>query len=658
MASGFPDPRADGVLRVPATDADRVAVRFAPVLSRDTFDPADWRHEELSAHPEVSDWYELDIDELDLANGRYEYEFLVYRGGEEPDVAADPFAEEITRFQGRRGTFRVRDGSAFRPSFDWSDELPEGVGLPSNEELVIYELPVRWSAPAEAHKRNVPDGDFQDLLADRLDHLADLGVNAVELLPIQDAADNLDWGYGTRFFFAPDLDYGDPIDAKFLIKECHRRGIRVFMDIVMNHSRECPLETLAPDRFYLDPDEDPGRPDWGGRRFDYEASVDGYHPAREFLCRMAEFWIREYRVDGFRLDEFKGMDHPAFVQEFRDRLRETQQDAFPDRPFLVVAEDSWGRAGIVHDDEDNPDDRQVIDSMWNFDYREESRRLLRDEIDTEPGEPSRSDRIEALVSGDRTWDDLEREFQKGFDDLSKAVNYITSHDMGEAGEQRLMNFIFGDLVAERGLGDGSVENVRYLLDDLVTDAEGVRIDAHVEAADRVRGAFAVLLTSVGVPMFLTGEEFGDVHDLDYTDWKLRMEDPVNWPRREYPGHAELEASVSDLVHLRTSTESLQRNEVDLFYTHPTIDEPDGERVFAYCRTGGEPLGSQGQVVVVANLGDERFDAFELPWYWADAESVEERGEPIREGTGDLSVNRDEEGATLTLPPFQVRVFLT
>jgi 1,4-alpha-glucan branching enzyme len=657
MASGFPDPRADGVLRVPATNAERVVVRFAPVLSRDTFDPADWRHEELSAHPDVSDWYELNIDDLDLDDGRYEYEFLVYRGEDDPDVAADPFAEEITRFQGHRGTFRIRDGEAFHPPFDWSGELPEGVGLPRNDELVIYELPVRWAAPAEGHKRDVPDGDFQDLLSERLDYLADLGVNAVELLPIQDAAVSLDWGYGTRFFSAPDLDFGGPIDAKFLIKECHRRGIRVFMDIVMNHSRECPLETLAPDRFYLDPDEEPGRPDWGGRRFDFEAEADGHHPAREFLVEMAAFWIREYRIDGFRLDEFKGMDHPAFVQEFHDRVREVQADAFPDRPFLVVAEDSWNRTRIVHDDEDNPDGRQVVDSMWNFDYREESRRLVRDEIDTEPKEPSRSDRIEALVSGDRTWDDLEREFEPGFGDLSKAVNYTTSHDMGEEGEQRLMNFLFGDLVAERGLGDGSIENVRYLLDDLVTD-DGVRIDAHEEAVDRVRGAFAVLLTSVGIPMFLAGEEFGDVHDLDYTDWKLKMEDPVRWPRRDHPGHAELEASVSDLIHLRTSTGALQRNEVDLFHTHPTVDDPDGERVFAYCRTGDEALGSEGQVVVVANLGPNGFDAYDFPWYWGDAEAVEERGEPIRGDGGDLSVDTEEEHATLSLPPFQVRVFLT
>jgi 1,4-alpha-glucan branching enzyme len=654
MASGFPDVRADDVLRVPATDAERVEVRFAPVLSRDTFDPDDWRREELSSHPELSDWYELDIEGLDLPDGRYEYEYVVHReGDEEPVVAPDPFAEEITRFRGTRGTFRVREGSLHRPPFDWDGELLEDVGLPPNEELVVYELPVRWAAAATPdRKRDVPDGDFQDLLTDHLDYLDELGVNCLELLPIQDAVDSLDWGYGTRFFFAPDLDFGGPVDTRFLVKECHRRGIRVFMDLVMNHSRECPLETLAPGRFYLHPDEKPDRPDWGGRRFDFETEVDGHYPGREFCYAMAEFWVREYRIDGFRLDEFKGMDHWEFVQEFRDRVRAAHEDAFPDRPFHVVAEDSWGRADIVHEDEDNPRGKTVVDGIWNFDYRDESRRLLRDDIDTEPEEPTRTERVEALLSGDRTWDDMERAFERGFDDLTKAVNYTTSHDIGEPGEERLMNFFFGEAIREGGLGDGSVENVQYLLDSLVT-ADGVEMDAHLEAVDRVRGAFAVLLTSAGIPMFLAGEEFGDVHDLDYTDWKLKMEDPVGWHRRGYPGHDALSDRVSDLIDLRTSAGALHRNETELFYTHPELDDPEGARAFAYCRTGGEELGSEDQVVVVANLGPHGFEGFELPWPWTD--DVEERGAPIR-ADGELST--DVEEATLSLSPFQVRVFHT
>jgi 1,4-alpha-glucan branching enzyme len=654
--TGFPPVRESGILRIPALDADEVEIRFAPLLSRADFDPSSWECETLSADPESPGWYQIDLDELGLADGRYEYEYVLDRGGDDPDIAPDPFAEEITRFQGYRGTFRIRDGERFRPPFSWEDELPDG-GLPENHELVLYEFPPRWASPvAHDYRRNVPDGDFQDLLTDHLDDLADLGVNAIELLPIQDAPQNLGWGYGTRFFFAPDGDLGGPVDAKFLVKACHRRGIRVFLDVVVNHATGCPLETLADEWFFLHPDEQPDRPTWGGRRFDFESVVDDTHPAREFLCRMVEYWIEEYHVDGFRLDEFKGADHWRFVQELRDRAWATHEELFPDRPFLVIAEDSHARPQIVHDHDENPEGRTVVDSMWNFSFQEESRRLLREDIEPDPDQPSRSDRLEALITGDRTWNDLTGEFDDGFADLTKTVNYITSHDVGSEGDQRLMNFVFGDLVRERELGDGSIENVQYLIDDMVTAEGDVQLDTHTEAVDRLRSAFGLLLTSAGIPMFLAGEEFGDIHDLDYTDWQLKMEDPVDWTRRDYPGHAGLREGVRDLIHLRTSTEALQRNETEVFFVDPTMDETDGGRVFAYCRTKGEPLGSDEQVVVVANVGPQAYDAYDVPWPWPDAEGVTERGAPVGETT--LEVSPDEESAALSLSPFQVRVFTT
>ncbi|WP_435074425.1 alpha-amylase family glycosyl hydrolase [Halorubrum sp. HHNYT27] len=655
-SSRFPPVRDSGILRIPALDVEGVEIRFAPLLSRADFDPSSWERKPLSAVPDSPGWYQIDLDELGLADGQYEYEYALDRGGDDPDIAPDPFAEEITRFQGYRGTFRIRDGEQFRPPFSWDDEIPDD-GLPANEELVIYEFPPRWAAPvSHDYRRNVADGDFQDLLTDHLDNLVDLGVNAIELLPIQDAPQSLGWGYGTRFFFAPDSDLGGPVDAKFLIKACHRRGIRVFLDVVVNHATGCPLETLADEWFFLHPDEQPDRPTWGGRRFDFESVVDDVHPAREFLCRMAEYWVEEYHVDGFRLDEFKGADHWRFFQQFRDRTWAVQDELFPERPFLVIAEDSHARPQIVHDNDENPEGRTVVDSMWNFAFQEESRRLLRGDIEPGPDQPPRSDRLEALITGDRTWDDLTGEFDDGFADLTKTVNYMTSHDVGSEGDQRLMNFVFGEMVRERGLGDGSIENVKYLIDDLVTAESDVQLHTHTEAVDRLRSAFALLLTSAGIPMFLAGEEFGDIHDLDYTDWQLKMEDPVDWTRRDYPGHAGLRDSVRDLIHLRTSTEALQRNEVETFYVDPTMDENDGSRVFAYCRTKGDTLGSEEQVVVVANVGPQAYDSYDVPWYWPDAERVTERGAPLGETAFEISP--DEEGATLSLSPFQVRIFTT
>lgn len=224
--------------------------------------------------------------------------------------------------------------------------------------------------------------------------------------------------------------------------------------------------------------------------------------------------------------------------------------------------------------------------MWNFDFQVEARHVLRDGIEPDEDGPTRSERIRALIANDRAYDSRTGEF-----------------------------------------------------------GEGVQIDAHTEAIDRVRGAFAILLTSVGVPMILVGEEFAEIHDLGYENWQRKMEDPVDWSRREYPGHDALHDAVRDLIHLRTSTAALQRNEVEFFHVHPETDDPDGPTVVAYCRSGGEPVGSDDQVVV-ANLGPESFEAFEIPWTWGPEVTV--RGAPLR--AGDLDISPDEELSRVDLAP--------
>lgn len=642
-----------GMLRIPVLNAQNVEVRFAPLTARDRFDPPTWQHQALQADPAVPGYYRIDLNALGLPDGAYEYEFVVDDHANAP--IADPYAEEITRFGGYRGVFHIVSGQRFRPPFSWADELPGGRTLPNNNALVMYEMPLRWMLPdAPDYAREIGLGDFDHLIFERLDQLADLGINAIELLPVQDSADTLNWGYGTRFFFAPDFDMGTPVDMKLFVKRCHQRGIRVILDVVMNHARACPLAALAYDWFFLKHgDEEGGRPDWGGQIFRYRRPApDGSYPARDFHYRMAEFWIREYHVDGFRLDEFKGIDHWEFVQTFRDRAWAEQRALFDDRPFIVIAEDSWRRTATVYDRPGNPNDRKVVDAIWNFAFRDEARRLLHNRISTAWGQPSRRERIEALIGGRRMWNDWDHRFVDGFGDISQAVNYITSHDVQEEGEQRFMNDIFGDLLRLRGMGDGSVDNVRYLIDQI---APTTMLSIHREALDRVGSGFALLLTSVGMPMFLAGEEFGDVHDLNHGDWRLKMSDPVQWKRRDWPGHRALWDRVRELIRLRTAAAALQRNEVDCFYFHPTIDQDDGTRVFAYCRIGGRALGSSEQVVV-ANCGPHDFPAFDVPWAWTDTGRFQEVGAP--QNSSPPQFRADRHVATVALAPFQVRVFRT
>ena len=539
--------------------------------------------------------------------------------------------------------------------------MSPGVELSNNNGLVIYELPLRWmtGAPDDDDYRQVDLGTFDSALFERLDDLQALGIKAIEFLPLQDSPDTLNWGYGTRFFFTPDLDMGTPVDLKFFIKQCHRRGIRVILDVVMNHSAsKCPLLALADDWFYLPSgsQEEGDRPDWGGRAFRYvRPAPDGHHPAREFHYRMAEYWVREYHIDGFRIDEFKGINNWDFAQTFRDRAWAAHDALFPGRPFLVVAEDSWRRAEVTQDLPSNPNGHKVADAIWNFAYRDEIRRLLRADIATQFGQPSRTDRIRGLISGSSMWDDFSHSTKRGFTDMAQAVNYVTSHDVGGEGQQRYLNEAFSQILRYLNLGDGSVANVRDCVDYLESKSDAIR-RVHADALDRVRSSFAILMTSVGIPMFLAGEEFGDVHDLDYDDYRLKMSDPVDWRRRGRPGHEGLWEAVRDLIKLRTSNAALQRDEVEFFHFHPNIDSNGGPWVFAFARTGGRPLGSRDQVVVVVNAGGQSFPEYRLNWPWGETDHIHECAAPPTSDRPQFPSNAHQ--AVLSLAPLQARVFTT
>lgn len=318
----------------------------------------------------------------------------------------------------------------------------------------------------------------------------------------------------------------------------------------------------------------------------------------------------------------------------------------------MVAEDSWGRAQAARADPGNPGGRPVVDAIWNFAFRDECRRLLGNEMHTQWGQPARRERVQAMVTGRCLWDDWSKSFKPGFETFTQAVNYLTSHDVEKPGERRLMTELLGGVLAERGLGDGSPSNVRTVVDRLSDQSEAVR-SAHAHALDRVRSAFVLLLSSIGIPMFLAGEEFADTHDLDPADWRLKMSDPVNWRRRGQPGHAQLLEGVRRLIELRVGKPALRLPDIDFFYFHPGFDDSDGVRVFAYARTGGSPLGSPGQIVVVANCGPHDFPRFDLPWPWG-LTALEEPTPPL-DGSP-ISPALAARVATLSLRPFQARLF--
>jgi pullulanase/glycogen debranching enzyme len=117
--------------------------------------------------------------------------------------------------------------------FQWQND--DDFVQPEQKDLVIYELLIRDF---------IQNHDYQTLI-DTLDYLEDLGINAIELMPINEFEGNSSWGYNPSFYFAPDKYYGTKNDLKSFIDECHRRGIAVIQDMVLNHSyRQSPFVRL------------------------------------------------------------------------------------------------------------------------------------------------------------------------------------------------------------------------------------------------------------------------------------------------------------------------------------------------------------------------------------------------------------------------------
>lgn len=183
-----------------------------------------------------------------------------------------------------------------RPQFSWTatDYI-----RPAKEDLVIYELLVRDFTEERTYQAVI----------DKLDYLESLGINALELMPVMEFEGNLSWGYNPSFKLAVDKFYGTENDLKRLIDECHKRGIAVILDIVLNHHfGRSPLVRLYNDAPYGSPTA--SNP-WFNRtaRHDFNVGYDFNHESeltKYYVDRVNEYWIKEYNIDGYRFDLSKG----------------------------------------------------------------------------------------------------------------------------------------------------------------------------------------------------------------------------------------------------------------------------------------------------------------------------------------------------------------
>ncbi len=237
-------------------------------------------------------------------------------------------------------------------AFPWTDTRWQGL---RPDEVVVYELHVGTFTS---------EGTFAGVES-RLDHLASLGINAVELMPVAEFAGRWNWGYDGVDLFAPCHRYGSPDDLRRLVDTAHGRGIGVILDVVYNH--------LGPDGAYA-PAFSPyyftsrHKSPWGDG-----VNLDGPHSGhvREFLIQNALQWVHEYHVDGLRLDathalEDDGPEH--FLSELSRRVEWESE-----RPILLMAEDERNLDRLVRGRSQGGFD---LSGVWSDDLHHQLRRLL------------------------------------------------------------------------------------------------------------------------------------------------------------------------------------------------------------------------------------------------------------------------------------------
>ena len=162
-----------------------------------------------------------------------------------------------------------------------------------------------------------PEGAFASA-ARKLDHLVELGVTAVEIMPVADFRGRWGWGYDGVYPYAPDSTYGRPEDFKSFVEAAHRRGVAVLLDVVYNHFGPGGnyLSSFAPDFF-----TGRHRTPWG-KAINFDGA--DARPARDFVIENAEYWIEAFHLDGQRLDavhSIKDDSRAEIVDEIALRLR-------------------------------------------------------------------------------------------------------------------------------------------------------------------------------------------------------------------------------------------------------------------------------------------------------------------------------------------------
>ncbi len=377
-------------------------------------------------------------------------------------------------------------------TFNWGDDLWSGI---PTQDLIIYELHVgTFSA----------DGTFRGCLQ-QLDYLVELGVNAIELMPLAQCPGRWNWGYDSVGLWAVNHNYGRPNDLKMLIDQCHSRGISVIHDVVYNH--------VGPEGNYLSVfgnyfSKKHGTP-WGSA-FDFDGP--NQVQAREFVIENALFWLDEYHFDGLRLDAIHYMfdqNEYSIQQEICDRVRDYESGQC--RAIHLI-----GEANIYDHDliVETKNDRHLYSAIWADDL------------------------MHAIYSVGQVGEHLTPRTYNGADDVCEA---LTHGYLYQGPKMKRVN------EADRQATHGEFNDRLYLESLIVALQTHDSVGNHPQGkrmhqlltADFQKAAAPLVLLYPAIPMIFMGEEFATASPFmffaDFIEERLRK--AVDLGRtKEFPQH--------------------------------------------------------------------------------------------------------------------------
>ena len=459
----------------------------------------------------------------------------------------------------------------------WASEFTSGLPVPSHlEDLVIYELHVGSLGFDTGRPGNLSDA------VEFLDHLVDLGVTCVELLPMAEFSGHASWGYGDSHHLCIESSAGGRDKYRHFVRECHRRGIAVIQDVVYNHydlnaeRAQWQYDSTAPEEniYYW----------YEGRSTDYGSPNGGYldngstgftprfweEPVRQLFISSAAFLIEEMHVDGLRVDLTQALHRDNVLHAdgrsigaanlFGQKLlREWSRTLHMIRPTaMLIAEDHTGWDAVTHAPAAGGlgfNARWEVAFYHNLigdsDMAGDKARLLK-QTGFGGNEPLQMDRFSGALYGSQY----------------NQVVFHESHD--EAG------------------------NARGTARTIVTAVNGAPLvgATRTAAEARARVCFGLSLLSAGIPMFFMGEEIGARKIYQVDSFLPNREDILG----ERSGNGKgLFRFYQDLITLSRRLPSIRSRNIDILH------QSNSNRVVAFKRWSGDE-----QVIIVASLNNTPF----------------------------------------------------